>query len=222
MRLASGLAAELSSPDLVVAHVRALASLSAHREVDVLVIDLPDIVGRTAAARRTTGSRLLVLGGTPVEASACLELGASAWLPKHSPAALVASQVRALNRRDAAPERARVVEVGSLQVDPVARRASVNGREVNLTPREFALLAVLANNAGRVLSRDRILAQAWGPRFVGEPKTVDVHVAWLRQKLEGAGLRLTALRGIGYRLDVLEPGRLVDESVREAELAAPV
>ncbi|TMF49498.1 MAG: hypothetical protein E6I21_11380, partial [Chloroflexi bacterium] len=60
---------------------------------------------------------------------------------------------------------------------------------------------------GTVLSRDRILAAAWGPRFVGEPKTVDVHVAWLRPKLEASGVRITTLRGIGYRLDELERAR---------------
>jgi DNA-binding response OmpR family regulator len=73
-----------------------------------------------------------------------------------------------------------------------------------MTPREFDLLRVLMENVGVVLSRDRILAGAWGSRFVGEPKTVDVHVAWLRPKLEGSGLRVTTLRGVGYRLDVLE------------------
>ena len=57
---------------------------------------------------------------------------------------------------------------------------------------------------GVALSRDRILASAWGTRFVGEPKTVDVHVAWLRPKLEGSQVRVTTLRGIGYRLDVLQ------------------
>jgi len=62
-------------------------------------------------------------------------------------------------------------------------------------------------NRGVVLSRDRILAAAWGTRFVGEPKTVDVHIAWLRPKLEGSQLRITTLRGIGYRLDVLEESK---------------
>jgi len=97
-----------------------------------------------------------------------------------------------------------VVEVGRLRLDAGARRAEVDGRELQMTPREFDLLRVLVENRGVVLSRDRILAGAWGPRFVGEPKTVDVHVAWLRPKLDQSGIRVTTLRGVGYRLDVLD------------------
>ena len=97
-------------------------------------------------------------------------------------------------------------KAGRLKLDAGARRVEVDGRELQLSPREFSLLEVFVSHQGVVLSRDRILAAAWDSGFVGEPKTVDVHVAWLRPKLEGSGLRVTTLRGIGYRLDVLEVG----------------
>ena len=88
-------------------------------------------------------------------------------------------------------------------LDAEARRARIGLRELELSPREFDLLRVLSVNAGKALSRDRILGAAWQAGFVGEPKTVDVHIAWLRQKLDGSGLRVTTLRGVGYRLDIL-------------------
>jgi len=94
-----------------------------------------------------------------------------------------------------------------MRLDVGARSVQVEGREIQMTPREFELLRVLIENKGLVLSRDRILAGAWGSRFVGEPKTVDVHVAWLRSKLDGSGIRVTTLRGVGYRLDVLDDRR---------------
>jgi DNA-binding response OmpR family regulator len=98
-----------------------------------------------------------------------------------------------------------LLTAGKVLIDAAERRATLNGRQMELSPREFELLRVMAENRGKALSRDRILAAAWGPRFVGEPKTVDVHVAWLRQKLDGSGLRVTTMRGLGYRLDVMPP-----------------
>jgi len=107
-----------------------------------------------------------------------------------------------------------VLTVGDVTIDTSERRVRVRGRELELAPREYELLRVMADNRGKALSRDRILAAAWGPRFVGEPKTVDVHVAWLRQKLEGSGLRVTTMRGLGYRLDVL-PSQAAEQAVAE-------
>lgn len=202
-RLAAGLARELPTHQL--AWHRSREALFHEREADALVVEAADPVDLVADARRITGSPLLAVGGGEREAAACLELGADAWLPNASGPGLVAAQVRAMIRglaRGQSPDT--TVRLGRLHLDPGARRAFVAGAELELSPREFELLRVLAGADGRVMSRDRILASAWGPRFFGEPKTVDVHVAWLRPKLEGSGLRLTTLRGVGYRLDVLD------------------
>ena len=162
-----------------------------------------DLVDATATARRLTAAPVLVVGGDERAGATCLAIGADAWLPEQCSSVLVAAQVESLLRRPAVPAAVKSLSVGAVTIDMDGRRAQVLGRELQLAPREFELLKVLVANAGKVLSRDGILEAAWGSRFVGEPKTVDVHVAWLRPKLEGSGVRVTTLRGLGYRLDVL-------------------
>jgi len=195
---------ELGLPGVRVAWHRLWTGVLREHEADAVVVFGPDPIDVAALIRRVTASPLLVVGGSPAEGATCLDLGADAWLPRDAPMRLVAAQLRSLLREE--PRRAPgpgVIEAGGLRLDMQARRAHVSGQELGLAPREFELLRVLAAHLGQALSRDQILAAGWGPRFVGEPKTVDVHVAWLRQKLEGSGLRVTTIRGIGYRLDVL-------------------
>jgi len=142
--------------------------------------------------------------GDDSQAATCLNLGADAWLPDETSTGVIAAQLRRLLQTSpgrAAPSPR--LAAGNVMIDTGERRVTLNGNELELAPREYELLRVMAENRGRALSRDRILAAAWGPRFVGEPKTVDVHVAWLRQKLDGSGLRVTTIRGLGYRLDVM-------------------
>ena len=184
----------------VVAH-RSVDGLQREPFADAILLQGMDLLDGTAAVRRATAAPLLVMGPDERVAATCLAMGADAWLPAGSTSNLIAAQVQALLRKASpAPSRTRL-GAGRLRLDSSARRAEVDGREIQLAPREFDLLQVLLMNRGVVLSRDRILAAAWGTRFVGEPKTVDVHIAWLRPKLEGSQLRITTLRGIGYRLD---------------------
>jgi two-component system alkaline phosphatase synthesis response regulator PhoP len=143
--------------------------------------------------------------GDEESASTCFSIGADAWLPRAVGLNVIAAQVLAALKAPRPPRPEPTLGAGRLRMDVAARRVDVDGRELALKPREFDLLKVLLENRGMALSRARILAGAWGTRFVGEPKTVDVHVAWLRPKLEGSGLRVTTLRGVGYRLDALEP-----------------
>jgi DNA-binding response OmpR family regulator len=203
-RLATRLKNDLASDEVDVVWHRHMSGLQREPSADAVVVAGPDLVDSTAAVRRATAAPLLILGTDEHEAAACLAMGADVWLPSGSVSALVRAQLRALIRKRFAERLVAVVELGRLRLDAGARRAEIDGTEVQMTPREFDLLRVLVENSGVALSRDRILAGAWGPRFVGEPKTVDVHVAWLRPKLEGSGIRVTTLRGVGYRLDVLE------------------
>jgi len=89
--------------------------------------------------------------------------------------------------------------MGGLVIDRAAHEVSVDGRRVTLTAKEFALLAFLAANRGRVYSRDVLLARVWGARYEGGARTVDIHVRRVREKL-GDALPLETLRGAGYKL----------------------
>ncbi len=91
------------------------------------------------------------------------------------------------------------IKVGGVVVDRAGHEVSVDGRRVTLTAREFALLAFLAQNRGKVLARETLLARVWGSRYEGGPRTVDIHVRRLRAKL-GEALPLETLRGAGYVL----------------------
>lgn len=214
--LVSGLRQALSPFEVEVAWHRDQDGILRERVIDAVLACGRDPVDMTALIRRVTASPLLVLGGDDSEAATCLNLGADVWLPAETSPRVVAAQLRRLLRgnRDR-PRPGTMVIAGNVIIDPEERRVTAGGLEIDLSPREFELLRVMAENRGKALSRDRILAAAWGPRFVGEPKTVDVHIAWLRQKLEGTGLRVTTMRGLGYRLDVI-PLQPAERSLAEA------
>lgn len=132
-----------------------------------------------------------------------LELGADDYVTKpFSPRELVA-RVRAVLRRSGSASRATsppILEVGEVEVDTARREVRLRGDPVSLTAREFDLLQYLAENLGLALSRRQLLDGVWGYDWVGDERTVDVHVLQLRKKL-GETLRVTTVRGVGYRLD---------------------
>ena len=111
---------------------------------------------------------------------------------------------RRASSRDEAPANDDVLEVGPIRLDRRECRVCLSGQEVTLTPREFRLLECFMQQPGRALSREQLIEQVWGPDYSGDSKSVDVHVLWLRRKLDVAGptpqLFIT-VRGIGYRLD---------------------
>ena len=97
-----------------------------------------------------------------------------------------------------------VVKVGSLEIDPARHQVSLSGCLLDLSPKEFDLLTFLASNQGRVFSRDYLLEKVWGYDYAGDTRTVDVHIRWLRQKIEVDPAHpryLLTVRGIGYKFE---------------------
>jgi DNA-binding response OmpR family regulator len=140
--------------------------------------------------------------GDEIDRIVGLELGADDYLTKpFSPRELVA-RVRAILRRTngVRPDEERPVTVGGVHVDPARREVTVNDEPVLLTAREFDLLLHFAMNSGIVYTRRQLLDAVWGPDWVGDERTVDVHVRQLRRKLDDA-LPLTTIWGVGYRCD---------------------
>jgi DNA-binding response OmpR family regulator len=185
---------------------QALEELSRHPvRLVVLDIGLPGIDGFEVCRRlrSRTGVPILILSARDdeVDRVAGLEAGADDYVVKpFSPRELVA-RVKAILRRAGGGGAVGdgPLTVGEVELDPAARTAAVAGEPVELTSREFDLLAALLAHPGVVLSRDRLLELAWGGEFPGGTRTVDVHVAQLRAKLGRPGFVAT-VRGAGYKV----------------------
>ncbi|MDT0351320.1 response regulator transcription factor [Pseudonocardia charpentierae] len=178
---------------------------------DVVVLDLglPDVDG-TAVLRMLRGvSRVPVVVATArddeAEIVAVLDAGADDYVVKPFSAAQLDARIRAVLRRAGGgddPHDTEVV-VGALRIDPRSRQASVDGRPLELTPREFDLLHYLAARPGRVVSKRELLTEVWQLPYGGADKTVDVHLSWLRRKLGETAQQaryLHSVRGVGVRI----------------------
>ncbi len=144
---------------------------------------------------------MLTARGDDVDKIVGLELGADDYMAKpFNPRELVARVKAVLRRAEGAKTPSTVVSLGDLRVDAARREALVNGQPITLRAKEFDLLAYLVQNPGLVLSREQLLNAVWGYDFYGDTRTVDVHVAHLRDKLEPSAVSIETVWGVGYKL----------------------
>lgn len=184
---------------------------------DLVILDLmlPGFDGLELCRRirRTDATPILMLTAKSTELDKVLglELGADDYLTKPFSLRELMARVGAILRRvELLRERARPAEdeapirLPGLSLDPATREVISAGRPVQLTPREFDLLRLLASNPGRVFSRDYLLSRLWGESYDGFDRTVDSHIQRLRKKLGGPGSpgeRIVTLWGVGYKLE---------------------
>lgn len=132
-----------------------------------------------------------------------LDLGADDYLAKPFGMMEMASRVRAVLRRSGrAAEKPQLIRVGNLEMDLNEHSVTADGIRVQLTLKEFELLHTFMTNPGRAFTREQLLSSVWCEDFMGETRTVDVHVGTLRQKLGGCGKYIRTVRGVGYKLEV--------------------
>ena len=187
-------------------------SLAREEDPDLIVLDvmLPSLDGLSVCriVRNESDVPIIMLTarGSEVDRIVGLEIGADDYIVKPFSLGEFLARVRAILRRK--PSSAHTVvdrlESGDLTLDLIARRATRGGEELRMTHKEFDLLATLMRNRGAVLSRDLLLERVWGYDYSGQTKTVDVHVRWLREKIEqdpSNPTRIVTVRGVGYRFE---------------------
>lgn len=207
--IAGPLVAGLTREGFDVTRVACGEDALAAAEPDLVLLDLrlPDIDGFTVARRLRERSRVPIImvtaKGEEVDRVVGLELGADDYVVKPFGLRELVARIHAVMRRvhEAAQPAGDdgVTQVGALVIDRRRHRVHLGDDEISLTPKEFALLALLASDPGAAVDRHRILEDVWGTRWYGPTKTIDVHVSALRRKLGDAGW-IETVRGVGFRL----------------------
>ncbi|MEO8954587.1 MAG: response regulator [Ktedonobacteraceae bacterium] len=206
----------------------ASALQAAHRETpDLIILDimLPEMDGlevcrqlRRESNTSTTPIMMLTARGDEIDKVVGLEVGADDYVTKPFGRRELLARVRALLRRsdyvptneaerneqdsnNEVPRASRELVAGPLRIDLAGRRVNCRGQELELQPKQFELLTYFVRNRGTVLTRDQLLHNVWGYDYVGDTRTVDVHVRWLREKIEEDPANphlIQTVRGVGY------------------------
>lgn len=177
---------------------------------DLIILDvmLPELDGLSVCRilRREVDVPIIMLTARSSEVDKIIGLdsGADDYITKPFSLGEFMARVRAALRRKPKARSSEHLESGDLSLDLIGRKAFQDQQEISLSHKEFDLLAELMRNEGMVLSRDLLLAKVWGYDYVGESRTVDVHIRWLRGKIEenpSKPKRITTVRSIGYRFE---------------------
>ena len=179
---------------------------------DLILLDLmlPEMDGLSVCRvlRRDSDVPIIMLTarGTEMDKIVGLETGADDYVVKPFSLGELLARIRSLLRRTRNDKQENQMQLtsGDISLDLTSRRVSKDDAEVHLTQKEFNLLAELIRNKGAVLSRDLLLEKVWGYSYVGNTHTVDVHIRWLREKIEldpSKPVRIVTVRGVGYRFE---------------------
>jgi len=186
---------------------------------DLVLLDvmLPKVSGidvcRELRSRSSVPIIMVTAKGADIDTVVGLEVGADDYVTKPYRLRELVARMRAVLRRRSADEGVPtltlvdddVVEVGDVSLDHQRHEVTIRGTDVRLPLKEFELLALLLENAGRVLTRDVLIDRVWGADYVGDTKTLDVHIKRLRSKVEddpAAPTRIVTIRGLGYKYEV--------------------
>jgi|688.fasta_scaffold184757_1 two-component system response regulator VicR len=179
---------------------------------DLIILDLmmPGLDGyevcrRVRANDRKTPILMLTARTSEIDTVVGLELGANDYISKPVRIRELVARVKAHLRESpvATPSQPKGIRLGNLAIDMDSRTVQVGNQQIDLTFKEFELLAAMAKHPNRVFTRDQLFAQVWGSDFLGESRTVDVHIRYLREKLEenpSQPKHILTVRGVGYRL----------------------
>jgi two-component system response regulator RegX3 len=192
--------------------------LAKARVPDVVLLDLmlPDVGGKEVCRRlradpktRSVPIVMLTARGEESDRVEGFEVGADDYVTKPYRLRELIARMRAVLRRAPKDDELRgsadALEVGDVRLDPDRHEVVIRGEEVNLPLKEFELLALLLENAGRVLTRDTLIDRVWGSDYVGDTKTLDVHIKRLRSKVEddpSNPTRIVTIRGLGYKFEL--------------------
>ncbi len=181
---------------------------------DLVLLDvmLPQLDGvdvcREIRSRSKTPIIMVTAKGAEIDTVVGLEVGADDYITKPYRLRELVARMRAVLRRAPRKEELRAsgttLKVGDVQLDPERHEVLVRDQQVSLPLKEFDLLELLLFNAGRVLTRETLIDRVWGPNYVGDTKTLDVHIKRLRSKVEdepSAPQRIVTIRGLGYRYE---------------------
>ena len=187
-------------------------------EFDVVILDLmlPKMSGTEVCRRLRSESAvpiiMLTAKGAELDRVLGLEVGADDYVTKPFSMAELIGRIRAILRRRQLDRSGAtsMLRVGDLELDPIRHEVRIGGEPKRLTPSEFKLLLLLAQDPGRVFSRREIMQHLWDSTYVGDQRACDIHISNLRQKIEddpGNPLRVITVRGVGYKLSAVEsPG----------------
>lgn len=174
----------------------------------MLDVMLPDEDGisilKALRAQSTTADIPVIMAtakGAEYDKVIGLDLGADDYLVKPFGMMEMVSRVRAVLRRTTPKDMPKILQVGDLALDPQTHIVLVEGQRVELTLKEYNLLQTFLAAPGRVFTRNQLMAIVWGEDYIGETRTVDVHIGTLRTKLGAQGEAIKTVRGVGYRLE---------------------